>query len=190
MSKVSVTTTHLRMTSRDQFRPKYLDDPSVEVRQVALPNPNLNHFFFVEVGAPFGWTSRLGWTHQEWERYVSAPENRTWIGLLSGSPFGYFELQSRPETTEIMFFGLLRAFHGRGLGGHLLSSAVEQAWAIPGTPSVYVHTCTLDHPAALANYRARGFAVEREETDAEELPEEDDPIWSSPAYYRSLRTGR
>ena len=187
MPEESVTTTHLRMVSRDQVRPKYLDNPAVEAREVEIANPSLNHFFFVEVGASFNWTSRLGWTYQDWERYLAPPETQTWVGSVSGSPFGYFELQSRPETTEIMFFGLLRAFQGRGLGGHLLSCAVEQAWAIPGTSSVYVHTCTLDHPAALANYLARGFQVEREETEVEVLPDPEDPIWSSPDYYCSLR---
>jgi hypothetical protein len=29
----------------------------------------------------------------------------------------------------------------------------------PAPSRVWVHTCTLDHPGALANYQARGFAI-------------------------------
>jgi len=36
---------------------------------------------------------------------------------------------------------------------------VRRAWQLPGTRRVWVHTCTQDHPHALANYRKRGFRV-------------------------------
>jgi GNAT superfamily N-acetyltransferase len=62
---------------------------------------------------------------------------------------------------------MLPAFTGRGLGGRLLTHAVQRAWthaAGVATRRVWVNTCTLDHPAALANYLARGFVQFREET--------------------------
>ena len=37
-------------------------------------------------------------------------------------------------------------------------AAVERAWEL-ATDRVWVHTCTLDHPSALPNYRARGFRI-------------------------------
>ena len=46
-----------------------------------------------------------------------------------------------------------------GLGGWLLTRAVERAWAVEGTRRVWLHTCELDSPAALANYEARGFVA-------------------------------
>ena len=185
--KQSVTTTHLQMDSKAQFKPRYLDDREVTVRKLQIPNPSINHFFFLEVGLPFKWYSRLRWTYQDWHDYVHAADVQTWIGDLSGSPFGYFELQNRQKTTEIMFFGLLRQFIGQGLGAHLLSHAIDRAWSIEGTATVYVHTCTQDHPAALRNYLARGFRIIREEKEIEEMPDADDPVWSTPAYYQSLR---
>jgi len=53
---------------------------------------------------------------------------------------------------------LLPEFVGRGLGGALLTSAIEQAWSMVPT-RVWVHTCNRDHPQALANYQARGMIV-------------------------------
>jgi len=31
-----------------------------------------------------------------------------------------------------------------------------------GASRVWLHTCTLDHPSALANYKARGFRIFKE----------------------------
>jgi hypothetical protein len=47
----------------------------------------------------------------------------------------------------------------------LLTSAIEEAWRIlPPVSRVWVHTCNLDHPSALANYQARGMAIYKKET--------------------------
>jgi hypothetical protein len=65
-----------------------------------------------------------------------------------------------PATSRSCIIGL-------GLGAHLLTVAVEEAASIRAT-SVWLHTCSLDHPAALANYQARGFVpfrVEQYETE-------------------------
>ena len=64
---------------------------------------------------------------------------------------------------EIAYFGLAPGAIGLGLGKHLLSCAVRDAWAA-GPSRVWVHTCTLDHPHALPNYQTRGFTVYRTET--------------------------
>jgi GNAT superfamily N-acetyltransferase len=63
---------------------------------------------------------------------------------------------------EIMYFGLVSAYMGRGLGGWLLTRAVEEAFALGGE-RVILNTCTLDAPQALPNYLARGFIIVREE---------------------------
>jgi GNAT superfamily N-acetyltransferase len=52
---------------------------------------------------------------------------------------------------------LAPGFIGKGLGKWLLTRAVQEAWVL-GATRVWLHTCTLDHPSALANYQARGFA--------------------------------
>lgn len=73
---------------------------------------------------------------------------------------GYFQLAFREADggpdVEVAYFGLLPEWFGRGWGGWLLSVAVSTAWQ-QGAARVWLHTCTLDHPAALANYEARGF---------------------------------
>lgn len=192
-----VTTTHLVMDSRAALRSRFADDQTVDLVLVSPPNPQLNHSLFMEIGTPFRWHSRLGWEYVDWDRHVNDPSVETWIGLTAGGPFGYYELQNCPAepgittagtaVTAILFLGVYPSHTGRGLGAHLLTHAVGRAWEIAGTERICVHTCTSDHPAALANYTARGFTVERTETAIETIPDADDPIWSSPRYYRALQ---
>jgi RimJ/RimL family protein N-acetyltransferase len=188
MPRLEITTTHLELRSPEQHRPGREPPAGLTVRRVDHPSPALNHFFFVEVGRPFRWYSRLGWDYEDWRRWVERPQVVTAIGYLDGTPIGYYELEQQQEnaSVEILFFGLLPAFLGQGLGGPFLSVTVEDAWAL-GPERVWLHTCTEDHPAALANYRARGFTVFARETKVEELPDDDDPRWLTPAYYESLQ---
>lgn len=167
----SVTTTYLEMTSRDQFRPWSSIPESFCVQQVEIPSPELNRFFYVTVGADWCWYSRLSWNHARWADYVGRADLETWVAYRSGTPAGYFELERQPrESVEIVYFGLLPRFIGQGLGRALLSAAIGRAWDM-GAQRVWVHTCDLDHPQALANYQARGFTVYLQQSQFEQLPD-------------------
>jgi GNAT superfamily N-acetyltransferase len=70
-----------------------------------------------------------------------------------------------PHGCELAFIGLIPELSGKGHGRWLLAEAVRLAWR-EGVERVHVHTCSLDHPAALAAYRRAGFtpfkrAIER-----------------------------
>ena len=80
------------------------------------------------------------------------------------------------DDVEIVYFGLLPAHTGSGIGGWALTEATRRAWAM-GAKRVWVHTCNLDHPGALANYRARGFSPFEVETNEEDLPDEPPGPW-------------
>jgi GNAT superfamily N-acetyltransferase len=71
---------------------------------------------------------------------------------------------------ELVYFGLLPHAVGQGHGGPLLTAAVSRAWAL-GAERVYVNSCSLDHPTAMANYAARGFKVFREEVKTKDIGE-------------------
>jgi GNAT superfamily N-acetyltransferase len=82
---------------------------------------------------------------------------------------GFFLLERHGADIEIKLFGLLPEWIGRRVGGWLLTEAVRRAWAT-GPARVILNTCSLDGPAALPNYLARGFTVEREEHQLRDLP--------------------
>ena len=158
-----VTTWCLEMRDPAQLRRAPVPSPAPQIVRAEIPSPALNRFLYTSVGGAWHWTDRLPWTWENWMRWLDRPEHQTWVMYVSGTPAGYFELNRQGDDVEIAYFGITPAFIGRGLGGHLLTRSIEQAWAM-GPKRVWVHTCTLDHPAALKNYQARGMTLYQEET--------------------------
>ena len=174
-----VRTTHLQMLSPAALRPAERVPADLLLLRASIPSPELARFLYTAVGGDWFWRERLSWTYRRWLDWLSRPEVETWVAYEAGTPAGYFELEAQPEgTVEITYFGLLPAFAGKGIGGYLLTQAVERAWRVkPGVRRVWVHTCSLDHPAALPNYLARGFTAFKEESHHAELPEEPPGPW-------------
>jgi ribosomal protein S18 acetylase RimI-like enzyme len=171
-----VTTTYLEMTSASRVTP-FQGERRLDLRRAEIPSPELNRFLYVTVGADWWWYSRLGWSRDRWLAYLDRPELETWIAYRSGTPAGYFELEAQPgDQVELAYFGLLPAFIGRGLGPELLSAAVERAWQLR-PKRVWVHTCSLDHPRALQNYRSRGFEIYKSKEEIEDLPDTPLTVW-------------
>jgi GNAT superfamily N-acetyltransferase len=159
------------MTAPAQLAPTPTADPMLEVREVELPSPELSHALYAAVGSDWYWTDRLSWTWGRWHEHLARPELETWVGWLRGSPVGYAELEQAGDSVELVSFGLLPAFIGRGLGPQLLDAMLRRAWAL-GPRRVWVHTCSLDGPAALRTYQRRGLTVYDERTATVTLPEQ------------------
>src|SRR5947209_10943002 len=167
-------TTYLEMQSRAEMRNAKGEtlNKDLEIRQLAQRDWKFNREMYFKVGENWKWTDKRPWTDEQWKEYAADPNLRTFAGYIGGQVAGYFELlrssiarhpshvTHHNDEIEIAYFGLLSSFIGRGLGGALLTSAIENAWAWSPAPSrVWVHTCNHDHPSALANYQARGFKI-------------------------------
>ena len=161
LSVERLVTTYLEMRSPDQLRPKRCEDGRFEVREEKGRDWRFNRDLYFAVGEQWQWVDKHPWTDQEWEQYATAPELRSFAAYYDGQLAGYYELRRDEQSgVEIAYFGLLPAFFGRGLGGVLLTNAIEDAWGDTPMPArVWVHTCNRDHPHALANYLARGFVI-------------------------------
>ncbi len=164
-----VTTTYLEMTDPSRLRRARAPAVPFHVARAELPCPELNRFLYTAVGGPWTWYGRLGWDRDRWLAYLDRPALETWLGFARGTPAGYFELERAGGDVEIVYFGLLPGFIGQGLGGALLTAAVERAWQM-GVARLWVHTCDLDHPFALANYQARGLHPYKVEQKIEDVP--------------------
>ena len=133
------------------------------VEQVRFCPVSFHRYLYREVGQKYHWRDRLSWSDEETRAYLDDPAVTLHVLYQEGAPAGYFELRkSENESVEIAYFGLLPEFVGRGLGKLLLGEAVQTAWR-RGASRVWLHTCTLDDPAALPNYLARGFTPFKEE---------------------------
>ena len=167
---MSTVTTYLEMRSPRQLRPKWCADERFQIREKMERDWRFNRDLYLAVGQIWSWNDKRLWSDEQWKEYGLAPELRTFGAYYDNSLAGYYELRRDDEGgVEIAYFGLLPEFIGRGLGGALLTSAIEEAWSRRGgivTSRVWVHTCNRDHPQALANYQARGMIVYKVEKDA------------------------
>jgi GNAT superfamily N-acetyltransferase len=153
------TRTYLEMLEPAALRPVPAPNADCAITRHHEVAPDLWRHLYSEVGRAYHWVDRLPWSDDEARAYFCDPAVSLWTLSEAGELAGYFELRNGGNgEVEIAYFGLLPAFIGRGLGGYLLSEAVTQAWA-SGARRVWVHTSTLDHPAALTNYLKRGFRV-------------------------------
>jgi GNAT superfamily N-acetyltransferase len=180
-----VRTYYFEMNDRRELRPSVKPHEKVLLLRAEIPCPELNRFLYSAVGGNWYWIDRLSWSYERWFDYLNRTDLETWVGYLAGTPGGYYELEMQAgANVEIAYFGLLPQFIGRGIGGHLLTSAIERSWEM-GAARVWVHTCSLDGPAALANYQARGFRMYKEEEAEVDLPEHAPGPW--PGAKRDLR---
>jgi GNAT superfamily N-acetyltransferase len=161
-ARPGITTWYLEMTSAAQLRAAKPVD-GFEVARIDPPDPELSARMYEAVGAPWQWTDRLGWDGERWRAHLGRPTVETWLGRLDGEPAGYAEILREDDEVEIASFGLLPGFPGRGLGGALLAAVTADAWE-RGARRVWLHTCSLDSPAALPSYQRRGFRQYHEET--------------------------
>ncbi|WP_069812488.1 GNAT family N-acetyltransferase [Streptomyces sp. TP-A0874] len=178
MSSVAVTTWYLEQTSAADLVPAPAPPAEHAVRIVRseVPSPEFSRFLYTAVGGDVSWTDRLPWTYARWQEFLGQPGVETWVAYHRGTPAGFIELQGQDAgAVEIVYFGLLPAFRGRGIGGHLLSEGTARAWDLARrwpdrstTSRVWVHTCDQDGPHALANYERRGFR--RFDTRTEDEP--------------------
>ena len=178
MSRVEVTTWSLEMRDPALLRSAAAPKLPIAIDRAEVPQPELNRFLYTAVGGEWYWLGRLPWTFERWMAWLDRPEVETWVARSGGSPAGYFELERQQGgDVEMAYFGLMRQFIGRGAGGHLLTAAIRRAWDMPDTRRVWVHTCSLDHPSALANYQARGLEIFAVETETHDLPDEPPGPW-------------
>jgi GNAT superfamily N-acetyltransferase len=111
---------------------------------------------FALVGARWLWFSRLAMRDAELAAKVA--EVHAVIGP-DGRDAGLLELDFRsPGLCTIRFLGLAPDLAGKGHGRWLFAQALRLAWA-PAVARVEVHTCSLDHPAALPAYLRAGFSA-------------------------------
>jgi len=170
MPRVEVVRTFLELNSPDQLRPAPCPDARARVeKQVHCP-VSLYRSLYAEVGGVYHWVDRRAWTDEEIRAHLAKPEVSILLLMIDDEPAGYSELVRHDDASvELAYFGLRPAFVSRGLGGYLLTVAVREAWSW-GPGRVWLHTCSLDHPAAIPNYLARGFRPFRRDTYEVELP--------------------
>lgn len=155
----TLITYYLHMTSRADFVPEFVAAEHLHILPMRQPDLRYYRFLYTSVGEALRWRDRIIMPDDELLAALRSPGCRVSVLFVDGVPAGYYELVSDDRAvTELAYFGLRPEFYGQGLGKHLLSCAIRQAWD-EGASRLWVHTCNLDAPAALPNYEKRGFTI-------------------------------
>ena len=151
--------TSLEMTSRPSLRAM----PASELRLERWSSPTADKYraLYRRIGEPWLWFSRLELADTDLLQNIHDPAVRIWAVLdRRGIEVGILELDFRQaEQCEIAFFGLVPELSGKGHGKWLMAMALQMGWAEAGVQRMWVHTCTLDGPTALAFYQKSGFTA-------------------------------
>jgi ribosomal protein S18 acetylase RimI-like enzyme len=161
--------TFLEMRSPEQLVPFDFPEVDAAVRRLDQVPGSLYRYLYREVGRPWHWLDRWDWSDARVRAHLASGGIEIWMLTVAGTPAGWFELHRTAHEVEICYFGLLPEFIGQRLGPALLSVAARQAWTSE-PERVWLHTCSLDHPAAIGNYRRVGFVPYREEQFDAKIP--------------------
>jgi GNAT superfamily N-acetyltransferase len=166
--KIAAVVTHLEMTARPAPRP----DPAGawSLRRVETPPLDWFRDLYLRVGEEWLWFSRVRMPDAELSAIIHSPMVEVYALEQEGRDEGLLELDFRDAgQCEIAFFGITAKLIGSGAGRWLMNRALELAWFRP-IGRVWVHTCTFDHPAALAFYQRSGFRAFRRQIEVADDP--------------------
>lgn len=168
--QLATVVTYLEMTASPDLPPVAPPAPGLALRRVDEPSAACYRALYRAVGEDWLWYSRLTLADDELLAIVRDPRVEVHVLCNGGREIGLLELDRRDEPDiELAFFGLVPDAIGRGLGRYLMNRALEIAWSY-GPRRFWVHTCTLDHPGALAFYQRSGFRPYRQEVEIEDDP--------------------
>ncbi len=158
--ELATIVTTLEMTKRPPLEP--IPDSPLRLVRWEHPDPGKYRALFRRVGGPWLWYSRLVMAEGDLVAIIRDPAVSVFAVIdRHGVEAGMLELDFREAgRCELSYVGLVPELTGQGHGRWLMAQALALAWG-KEVACVWLHTCTLDHPAALGFYRASGFTPVR-----------------------------
>ncbi|MEH2489318.1 GNAT family N-acetyltransferase [Bradyrhizobium sp. AZCC 2230] len=166
--KIAAVVTHLDMTAR----PPHRDDPpgAWTLRKIDAPALDWYRDLHRRVGEDWLWFSRLRMLNAELAAIIHDARIEIYALALDGRDEGLLELDFRePGECELVYFGVTASMIGTGAARFLMNRALERAWS-GDVRRVWLHTCTFDHPSAVAFYQRSGFIPFRRQIEVADDP--------------------
>jgi len=158
MKTIPVRTFYLQMHGPPETR---LAPPTEGIEVVRVERPEIAFYrgLYDVVGRNWNWINRKLMSDDELRAIIHDDRVEFHVLYVEGSPAGFCEMDRRTDgEVELVYFGLAPGFIGRGLGKYFLNRILLQAWSY-APRRVWLHTCELDHEAALSTYRKAGLAI-------------------------------
>jgi GNAT superfamily N-acetyltransferase len=107
---------------------------------------------------------------------IHAPGVEVYALVVDGHDEGLLELDFREAgQCELVYFGVTAKLIGSGAARFVMNRALEIAWS-RDLSRVWVHTCTFDHPSAVAFYQRSGFRPFRRQIEIADDPRLDGTV--------------
>ncbi len=162
--KLAAVVTSLEMFAKPQARPEPASAPW-RFRHVGAPASEWYRDLFRRIGAEYLWTSRLELGDGALRAILDDPLVEVHALVSEGRDEGLVELDFRTAgQCELVAFGITSTLLGSGAGRWMMNRTLEHVWARP-LERFWVHTCTLDHVAALPFYVRSGFRPFKREVE-------------------------
>jgi GNAT superfamily N-acetyltransferase len=155
--ELAAVVTFLEMRKAPDFQ---IPASSLSLRRIQHPEVDEYRRLFRRIGRQWLWFSRLVMSDEDLAAIIQDPAVDLYVIIDEvGTDIGMIELDFREAgQCELAFIGLLPELAGLGHGRWLTAETLRLAWR-EDVRRVHVHTCTLDHPAALPSYRHAGFSA-------------------------------
>ena len=168
MGIVDVTVFYLEMLS-PSIRSVPASREGQSVLHAQAPTVEYYRYLYDAVGRDYHWLSRRKLSNADLAAVIHDPRDELHVLHVAGVTAGFAELdRSQLDEIELVQFGLTPDFIGQGLGRWFLQWTIDKAWSYEPR-RFWLHTCTLDHPAALSNYLQAGFVLFKQEAIRREL---------------------
>lgn len=156
--KLHARITYLAMTERPNMAAPAPAGIRMAIMRASDMPLHFYRYLYERIGRQHHWMLRRLQTDEELAAIIHSDKTEIHILYVNGCPAGFVEIDisKLPERAEIVYFGLISEYQGRGLGRFFLSEAVANAWA-HGPEKVTISTNSLDSPYALQLYQKIGF---------------------------------
>ncbi|WP_299683609.1 GNAT family N-acetyltransferase [uncultured Dokdonia sp.] len=155
---------YLKMLSRPSIFDSSIEQDSKLFKLDKPVDINDYLFYYKTIGEKYNWFDRLSLDDSELYKTINSDKSEIYIYSIFDKIAGFAEFIRGSKYIEILYFGLLPDFLGKGLGKDFLSKVINRAWN--DSPQwVQLNTCELDHPNALPTYKKLGFELDRIEIE-------------------------
>jgi GNAT superfamily N-acetyltransferase len=167
---IAAVVTHLEMIAPPTGEAPSPPRPGLALHRVERPAVDWYLRLYRAVGEDWLWGSRLFLAEADLRAIIQHPLVSVYAVCDGEREIGLIELdwRNRPDC-EIVFFGLVAGELGRGLGRWAMAEVQRLVFG-QGAQRLWLHTCTLDHPAAVQFYQAQGFRAFKREVEIMEDP--------------------
>lgn len=155
-----VTVTFLEMHESKEF-PVPLEETRFELLPKPVSTEEYRKYYY-GVGEKHFWLDRMVMPDEELSEKINANNVDIFVFYVNNGAAGYIEFVNEEKSVEILYFGLMPGFIGKGYGKYFLQWVIAKAWSYQ-PEWIQLNTCTLDHPNAIGTYKKAGFKEVRTE---------------------------